>query len=64
MPDLSPFMAGLDAQTFGLTLLTAFVAGLIKGALGFAMPMVMMSGWIAADALDQDARGSALQQAS
>jgi hypothetical protein len=23
------------------------------------MPMVMMSGWIAADALDQDARGTA-----
>lgn len=43
MPDLSPFMAGLDPQTFGLTLLTVFVAGLIKGALGFAMPMVMMS---------------------
>lgn len=31
---------------------------------GPGMPMVMMSGWIAADALDQDARGPALQQAS
>ncbi len=30
------------------------------------MPMVMMSGWIAADALDQDARGGteALKAAS
>ena len=31
---------------------------------GPGMPMVMMSGWIAADALDQDARGPVLQQAS
>ncbi len=31
---------------------------------GPGMPMVMMSGWIAADALDQDARGPALKQAS
>jgi phytoene desaturase len=31
---------------------------------GPGMPMVMMSGWIAADALDQDARGSGLRRAS
>lgn len=31
---------------------------------GPGMPMVMMSGWIAADALDQDANGPALKQAS
>jgi phytoene desaturase len=31
---------------------------------GPGMPMVMMSGWIAADALDQDARGTALRRAS
>lgn len=31
---------------------------------GPGMPMVMMSGWIAADALDQDARSPALRQAS
>jgi phytoene desaturase len=31
---------------------------------GPGMPMVMMSGWIAADALDQDARGTTLRRAS
>ena len=31
---------------------------------GPGMPMVMMSGWIAADALDSDARGAALGRAS
>lgn len=31
---------------------------------GPGMPMVMMSGWIAADALDEDARGAALPRAS
>jgi diapolycopene oxygenase len=31
---------------------------------GPGMPMVMMSGWIAADALDQDARAEALPRAS
>jgi diapolycopene oxygenase len=31
---------------------------------GPGMPMVMMSGWIAADALDQDRRGEALRTAS
>jgi phytoene desaturase len=31
---------------------------------GPGMPMVMMSGWIAADALDQDARASRLREAS
>lgn len=31
---------------------------------GPGMPMVMMSGWIAADALDRDAAGSALRRAS
>jgi diapolycopene oxygenase len=31
---------------------------------GPGMPMVMMSGWIAADALDQDARGGGLAKAS
>jgi diapolycopene oxygenase len=31
---------------------------------GPGMPMVMMSGWIAADALDQDARGPGIQKAS
>jgi phytoene dehydrogenase-like protein len=31
---------------------------------GPGMPMVMMSGWIAADALDTDVRGAALRAAS
>jgi len=31
---------------------------------GPGMPMVMMSGWIAADALDQDVRGENMRKVS
>ena len=38
-------MAGLDPWHFGLALLITLFAGFVKGAVGFAMPMIMISGF-------------------
>lgn len=40
-------MAGLDAWHFGVAMAIALIAGFVKGAVGFAMPMIMMSGFSA-----------------
>ena len=36
--------AGLDGQSFALAIGVALLAGVVKGAVGFAMPMILMSG--------------------
>ena len=36
-------MAGLDAFHFGLAMAVTLFAGFVKGAVGFAMPMIMIS---------------------
>ncbi len=36
-------MAGLAAQAFWAAIAVTFVAGLVKGAVGFAMPLIMVS---------------------
>ncbi len=36
-------MAGLSPELFALTMVIALVAGFVKGAIGFAMPMIMIS---------------------
>lgn len=38
------FSAGLSPAAFAMALAVTFFAGLVKGALGFAMPMIMISG--------------------
>ncbi len=38
-------MAGLDPLHFGLALAITLFAGFVKGAIGFAMPMIMISGF-------------------
>lgn len=42
---LELLMGGLPAATFWLAALVAVFAGLVKGALGFAMPMIMISAY-------------------
>ena len=39
------FMAGLDQQAFLAALAIALLAGFVKGVVGFAMPMIMVSGF-------------------
>ena len=38
-------MAGLDPLHFGLAIALTLFAGFVKGAVGFAMPMIMISGF-------------------
>ncbi len=39
------FMAGLEPQAFVAALAIALLAGFVKGVVGFAMPMIMVSGF-------------------
>ena len=39
------FMAGLDPQVFAAALAITLFAGFVKGAVGFAMPLVLVSGF-------------------
>ncbi|MBU9697577.1 sulfite exporter TauE/SafE family protein [Rhodobacteraceae bacterium HSP-20] len=40
---MDSMMAGLDPAMFAVALVVAAVAGFVKGAVGFAMPMIMIS---------------------
>ena len=39
--------AGLTAQVFALAMAVTFFAGFVKGAIGFAMPMIMIAAFTA-----------------
>lgn len=39
------FMAGLDPQVFAAALAITLFAGVVKGAVGFAMPLILVSGF-------------------